>query len=62
MTTPIFTVRCGKCGKDFVRRTPHRCAGGFRKRRCNWIFLEPSHDGITPEAPPLGLLLPGQGG
>ena len=34
--------KCLLCGRQkFTHRSPHRCRGGFRKRRIKWLRLEP---------------------
>ena len=39
----IVGYKCLLCGRDkFIRRTPHNCVGGYRKRHLKWepIFEE----------------------
>lgn len=33
------TVKCEFCGRKFIGRMPHKCVGGFRKRKIKWVFL-----------------------
>lgn len=28
---------CAYCGREFVRHTPHKCNGNYRKRKMKWI-------------------------
>lgn len=36
---PDRTVRCVYCGREFIEPIPHRCKGGYRKRKLKWINL-----------------------
>lgn len=36
---PDKTVRCVYCGREFIEPIPHRCNGGYRKRKLKWINL-----------------------
>ena len=40
-STPVsrVTVQCEFCGRKFIRKMPHRCNGGYRKRHQKWINL-----------------------
>ena len=35
-------LTCLLCGRDkFIRKTPHNCIGGFRKKRIKWGMKTP---------------------
>lgn len=39
-STSVITIKrykCLLCGRDkFTEKTPHKCVGGFRKRKIKW--------------------------
>lgn len=36
---PNRTVRCVYCGREFIEPMPHKCKGGYRKRKLKWINI-----------------------
>ena len=34
-------LKCLLCGRDkFTHKSPHRCIGGFRKRKLKWAIID----------------------
>jgi len=36
---PKFSVKCLHCGRSFIKKMPHKCNTGFRKRNHSWKEL-----------------------
>ena len=33
---PKLSVKCLHCGRKFIGKIPHKCKGGYRKRKHSW--------------------------